>query len=68
MVRIRSGVLREYEDGEYGLGREGVLECRERLESLIDAYGGEGEGEGEGDEDGKDEDENWDETEDQWDL
>jgi len=63
LLRVRSGVLREFEDGEYGVGREGVLECRERLEGLMDAYGGGG-----AEEEEKDEDENWDETEDNWDL
>ncbi|GAA5859306.1 hypothetical protein JCM8547_001975 [Rhodosporidiobolus lusitaniae] len=76
--RTRAGVLREYEEGEYGVGREGVEEARERLESLIDAYGGEfDENEHENEEEvegvtggglggvgyGRDEDEDWSATE-----
>ncbi|GAA6014540.1 hypothetical protein JCM11491_004532 [Sporobolomyces phaffii] len=69
LVRTRAGVLREYEDGEYGLGREGIVECRERLETMADNYGGGAAGDGDGDEAvDKDEDENWDDTEDTWDL
>ncbi|GAA5877726.1 hypothetical protein JCM16303_000218 [Sporobolomyces ruberrimus] len=71
LVRVRSGVLREYEDGEYGLGREGILDCFERLETLRSNYGTGDQDEdedGEGEGDGKDEDENWDDTEDTWDL
>ncbi|GAA5939706.1 Dml1p [Sporobolomyces koalae] len=67
LVRIRSGVLREFEDGEYGLGREGILECRERLETLADTYRG-ATGTNSDDDVDKDEDENWDDTEDTWDL
>ncbi|GAA6062237.1 hypothetical protein JCM10212_000816 [Sporobolomyces blumeae] len=66
LLRVRSRVLREYEEGEYGLGREGTLECRERLETMADNYRG-----GVQDDDevlDKDEDENWDDTEDTWDL
>ncbi|GAA5998738.1 uncharacterized protein JCM10292_007198 [Rhodotorula paludigena] len=67
--RVRAGVLREYEGGEYGVGREGVDEARERIEALWDAYGG-GAEDDEGDEGGKDEDEDWTATEqqDEWDL
>lgn len=32
----------EYEEGEYGLGREGLMECRERLETLVDNHGAAG--------------------------
>lgn len=69
LVRTRNRVLREYEDGEFGIGREGVLECRERLETIGDNYKGGTDDAGE-DDDGvdKDEDENWDDTEDVWDL
>ncbi|BGP46430.1 mtDNA inheritance, partitioning of the mitochondrial organelle [Rhodotorula kratochvilovae] len=65
MRRVRAGVLREYESGEYGVGREGVEEARERLEGLWDGYGGAGEGEDKG------EDEDWTATEgveEEWDL
>ncbi|GAA5932647.1 hypothetical protein JCM1841_000322 [Sporobolomyces salmonicolor] len=68
LVRVKAAVLREYEDGEYGIGREGVLECRERLETMADNYRGGGGGDVSEDEMDKDEDENWDETEDTWDL
>ncbi|GAA5907327.1 hypothetical protein JCM5296_002693 [Sporobolomyces johnsonii] len=68
LVRVKAAVLREYEDGEYGLGREGVLECRERLETMADNYRGGGGGDVSEDEVDKDEDENWDATEDTWDL
>ncbi|GAA5905693.1 uncharacterized protein JCM6883_005414 [Sporobolomyces salmoneus] len=67
LVRRKDGVLREYEEGEYGIGREGILEVRERLETLMDNYrGGDDGDDGEGTD--KDEDENWDDTEDTWDL
>ncbi|GAA5976550.1 hypothetical protein JCM10908_005541 [Rhodotorula pacifica] len=67
--RVRAGVLGEYEVALGG--REGIDECRERLDALWDEYGG-----GAADEDeqeaqaAKDEDENWDATEqqDDWDL
>ncbi|GAA5946885.1 hypothetical protein JCM3765_002059 [Sporobolomyces pararoseus] len=67
LVRTRDGVLREFEQGEFGLGREGILECLEKLETLEDNYrnGIEEEDDYEVD---KDEDENWDDTEDTWDL
>ncbi|GAA6021336.1 hypothetical protein JCM10207_002702 [Rhodosporidiobolus poonsookiae] len=65
LKRTRAAVVREYEGGEYGVGSEGVEEARERLETLVDTYGGEEEGE-----EGKDEDENWEGTmqEEEWDL
>ncbi|GAA5921392.1 hypothetical protein JCM3775_003027 [Rhodotorula graminis] len=67
--RVRAGVLREYDEGEFALGREGVDEARERLEALWDGYGGADEDdEREGD---KDADEDWTATEqvdDEWDL
>jgi len=67
-MRVRSGILREFEEGEFGEGREGILECCERLESLGDNYRtGDNDDDG-GDEIDKDEDENWDDTEDNWDL
>lgn len=53
LLRVRSSVLTEFEGGEYGVGREGIVECRERLESIRTAY----DVEGEEDEDGMDEDE-----------
>ncbi|GAA5868999.1 hypothetical protein JCM3774_002443 [Rhodotorula dairenensis] len=67
--RVRAGVLGEYEVALGG--REGIDECRERLDALWDEYGG-----GTADEDeqeaqaAKDEDENWDATEQQedWDM
>ncbi|POY72544.1 hypothetical protein BMF94_4370 [Rhodotorula taiwanensis] len=68
--RVRAGVLGEYEVALGG--REGIDECRERLDALWDEYGG-----GTADEEdeaaaqaAKDEDENWDGTEQQedWDL
>lgn len=69
--RTRAGVLREFEEGEYALGREGVEEARERLEALWDGYGGGGEGEGDEAEGGKDADEDWtatEQVEEEWDL
>lgn len=67
--RVRAGVLREYDEGEFALGREGVDEARERLEALWDGYGGaEDEDERDGD---KDADEDWTATEqadEEWDL
>ncbi|GAA6027838.1 hypothetical protein JCM8097_001741 [Rhodosporidiobolus ruineniae] len=64
--RVRASVLREYEDApEWGIGREGIEECRERLETLVDNYGGEEDEEGE---EGKDEDEDWTATEPKEDL
>lgn len=66
LVRTRDGVLREFEQGEFGVGREGILECLEKLETLGDNYrNGEDDDDDEVD---KDEDENWDDTEDTWDL
>lgn len=67
--RVRAGVLGEYEVALGG--REGLDECRERLEALWDEYGG-----GAADEDeleaqaARDEDENWDATQqqDDWDM
>lgn len=68
--RVRAGVLGEYEVALGG--REGIDECRERLDALWDEYGGgaadeEDEAEAQA---AKDEDENWDGTEqqDDWDL
>ncbi|GAA5892952.1 hypothetical protein JCM6882_006903 [Rhodosporidiobolus microsporus] len=70
--RVRSPVLREYEEGEYGVGREGVEEAVEGWEGLVDAYGGGGlDEEGEDEEgalggvggEGKDVDEDWSATE-----
>ncbi|ORY88902.1 tubulin domain-domain-containing protein [Leucosporidium creatinivorum] len=64
LLRTRSRSLVEYEEGEYGIGREGITECRERLETLADGYAGgiEEEEDGMGE---KDEDENWEATEQQ---
>lgn len=53
-------MLREYTEGEYGVGREGIEEALERVEGLIDAYGGEDE---EDQDEGKGEDEDWSATE-----
>lgn len=39
LLRVRSPFLVEYESGEHGLGREGLIECRERLVTLADEYG-----------------------------
>ncbi|GAA5838425.1 hypothetical protein JCM11251_004934 [Rhodosporidiobolus azoricus] len=71
--RTRAGVLREFEQGEYGVGREGVDEALEVVEGLIDAYGGDEEedgDEGQGGRElggvgggGKDQDEDWTSTE-----
>lgn len=65
LLRVRDRVLNEYEEGEFGIGREGIVEVRERLETLADGYaGGLDEDEEEEDVD-KDEDENWEATEQQ---
>lgn len=37
LQRVRWRGLWEYEEGEWGLGREGLVECRERLEAMGDA-------------------------------
>jgi hypothetical protein len=58
--RTRAGVLREYTEGEHGVGREGIEEALERVEGLIDAYGGEDE---EDQDEGEGEDEDWSATE-----
>lgn len=42
LQRTRNACLFEYEEGEYGLGREGLMECRERLETLVDNHGAAG--------------------------
>lgn len=60
LQRIRAGVLREYEDGEYGIGREGLSECRERLETLADGLATAGGVEESDNEGGADDDENFD--------
>lgn len=54
----RSAVLvSEYEQGEYGLGRDGIVEVRERLESLRDGYAEVVMDDGD---EAEDEDEHWD--------
>ncbi|KAI5479056.1 hypothetical protein MNV49_004338 [Pseudohyphozyma bogoriensis] len=58
LQRERSSVLWEYEEGEYGIGREGVGEARERLETLADGLAAAG-GMGLDDEEDLDEDENF---------
>lgn len=65
LLRVRSRVLWEYEEGEYGLERDGIIEAREALESLADRYAAGGHGDEE--EDHMDEDENWQEQEDELD-
>ena len=58
---MKSSALVEFESGEYGLGREGTMECIERLETLRDCYGISG-GDvisSEGSERGQDDDEDW---------
>ncbi|KDE03252.1 hypothetical protein MVLG_06246 [Microbotryum lychnidis-dioicae p1A1 Lamole] len=70
LIRVRDGVLKQYEEGEYSLGREGTLEMVERLETLVSGLGGEDEDE-EDEDGGRDEDENWDDTEpkeEDWDM
>lgn len=69
LLRTRSRTLYEFEEGEYGLGREGLVECKERLETLADGLAQAGGG-GDSDDgmEGKDEDENWDPEEDDGDL
>ncbi|SCZ93049.1 BZ3500_MvSof-1268-A1-R1_Chr6-2g08428 [Microbotryum saponariae] len=70
LIRVRDGVLKQYEEGEYSLGREGTLEMVERLETLLSGLGGENEDE-EDEDGGRDEDENWDDTEpkeEDWDM
>lgn len=62
LLRVRSPFLFEYENGEYALGREGLGEAKERLETMADNYGaanGGRESESE-DEGGQDEDEDFD--------
>lgn len=66
LLRIRSRVLWEYEEGEHGLGRDGIVEARERLESLADRYAA-GVEEDENASDGQDEDEHWAQEEDELD-
>lgn len=59
---MRSSHLVEYENGEYALGREGLGECKERLETLADNYGGANggrESDSEEERDGMDEDEDF---------
>ena len=65
LLRVRSRVLWEYEESEYGIGRDGVVEAREALESLADRYAAGGKRDDE--EDDMDEDENWQEQEDELD-
>ena len=64
--RVRWGGWWEYEQGEYGVGREGVEEARERLEGLVDALKGAGGGAGDGEEEeeGYDTDEHYSDGED----
>lgn len=60
LQRTRSRSLYEFEEGEYGLGKEGIAECRERLEGLVDALVGAGTGgAGESESDGSEQDEDW---------
>jgi hypothetical protein len=63
LIRVRSSALSEFEQGEYGEGREGMGECRERLETLADGSGAAANGGLEassGEEEGsEEEDEDW---------
>ncbi|KAM0754747.1 hypothetical protein T439DRAFT_321787 [Meredithblackwellia eburnea MCA 4105] len=70
LVRVRSPFLWEYENGEYGIGRDGINECRERLETLADNYAeAHGTGRESGSEsDGLDEDEHFPEEESDLDI
>lgn len=57
--RVRWAGWWEYEQGEWAIGREGVDEAVERLESLADALKGSGDQDEEEEEDGRDTDEEW---------
>ncbi|KAK4058413.1 mtDNA inheritance, partitioning of the mitochondrial organelle [Microbotryomycetes sp. JL221] len=69
LIRTKSRLLYEYEDGDHGLGRDGVREVQERLETLADSYSSGAADDEDDDEDeaadryGKDPDENWTSTE-----
>ncbi|KAM0788396.1 hypothetical protein ACM66B_001534 [Microbotryomycetes sp. NB124-2] len=65
LIRTRSRLLYEYEDGEHGLGRDGVREVQERLETLVDTYtsGAADEDDDGGHDEDKDVDEDWTATE-----
>ncbi|SCV67865.1 BQ2448_5476 [Microbotryum intermedium] len=57
LIRVRDPVLKQFEEGEYSLGREGTVEMVERLETLLSGLSGDEE-ENDGEDGGRDEDEN----------
>ncbi|KAK4051838.1 mtDNA inheritance, partitioning of the mitochondrial organelle [Microbotryomycetes sp. JL201] len=63
LVRTRSRLLYEYEDGEHGIGRDGVREIQERLETLADTYSSGATGGDNAEEEDRDVDEDWSATE-----
>lgn len=59
LQRVRSSCLYDYEEGEYAIGRDGLAECRERLETLADNHGAAAGGIGSDSEGSAGEDEDW---------